>query len=187
MLLLQCKTTDYVAASTKLPASGVLGLAALGLLRVLPSIRAAQQSWPRITRPRSPSIAAIAWATHDDTDGSTSSKCGSTGANWPGASRSRSGRQQSACRIASAALRRVSRPVGSNGSFSSRSCPPWCESYPELPVERNATIASCIQQCEQLLPLPSPHRLQQQPHQSLDLFLTISLLPTWRIDRERGR
>lgn len=44
MLLLQGKTTDYVAASTKLPASEVLGWAALGLLRVLPRIRAAQQS-----------------------------------------------------------------------------------------------------------------------------------------------
>jgi DNA-binding phage protein len=44
MLLLQGKTTDYVAASTKLPASEVLGWAALGLLRVLPRIRAAQPS-----------------------------------------------------------------------------------------------------------------------------------------------
>jgi hypothetical protein len=44
MLLLQGKTTDYVAASTQLPATEVLGCAALGLLRVLPRIRAAQQS-----------------------------------------------------------------------------------------------------------------------------------------------
>jgi hypothetical protein len=43
MLLLQGKTTDYVAASTQLPASEVLGWAALGLLRVLPRIRSAQQ------------------------------------------------------------------------------------------------------------------------------------------------
>jgi transcriptional regulator with XRE-family HTH domain len=44
MLLLQGKTTDYVVASTQLPASEVLGWAALGLLRVLPRIRAAQES-----------------------------------------------------------------------------------------------------------------------------------------------
>jgi hypothetical protein len=43
MLLLQAKTPDYVAASTQLPATEVLGWAALGLLRVLPRIRAAQQ------------------------------------------------------------------------------------------------------------------------------------------------
>ena len=43
MLLLQGKTTDYVAASTQLPGNEVLGWAALGLLRVLPRIRAAQE------------------------------------------------------------------------------------------------------------------------------------------------
>jgi hypothetical protein len=43
MLLLQGKTTDYVAVSTQLPMDEVLGWAALGLLRVLPRIRAAQQ------------------------------------------------------------------------------------------------------------------------------------------------
>ena len=44
MFLLQGKPTDYVATSTQLPASEVLGWSALGLLRVLPRIRAAQQS-----------------------------------------------------------------------------------------------------------------------------------------------
>ncbi|MGA2454554.1 MAG: hypothetical protein ABSG93_13635 [Solirubrobacteraceae bacterium] len=39
MLLLQGKTTDYVAASTQLPGTEVLGWAVLGLLRVLPRIR----------------------------------------------------------------------------------------------------------------------------------------------------
>jgi hypothetical protein len=43
MLFLQGKTTDYVAASTQLPASEVLAWAALGLLRLLPRIRSAQQ------------------------------------------------------------------------------------------------------------------------------------------------
>jgi len=43
MLLLQGQTTDYVAASTQLPGNEVLGWAALGLLRLLPRIRAAQE------------------------------------------------------------------------------------------------------------------------------------------------
>lgn len=43
MLLLQGKTTDYVAASTQLPGTEVLGWAVLGLLRVLPRIRAARE------------------------------------------------------------------------------------------------------------------------------------------------
>lgn len=43
MLLMQGKTADYIAASTQLPTSEVLGWAALGLLRILPRIRAAQQ------------------------------------------------------------------------------------------------------------------------------------------------
>jgi hypothetical protein len=43
MLLLQGQTTDYVAASTRLSGREVLGWAVLGLLRVLPRIRAAQE------------------------------------------------------------------------------------------------------------------------------------------------
>lgn len=43
MLLLQGKPTDYVAASTQLPMNEVLGWAALGLLRLLPRIRASQK------------------------------------------------------------------------------------------------------------------------------------------------
>jgi AraC-like DNA-binding protein len=43
MLLLQGKATDYVAASTQLSANEVLGWAALGLLRLLPRIRRAQE------------------------------------------------------------------------------------------------------------------------------------------------
>ncbi len=43
MLLLQGKTTDYVAASTQLPMDEVLGWAALGLLRLLPYIHASQK------------------------------------------------------------------------------------------------------------------------------------------------
>jgi hypothetical protein len=42
MFLLQRQTTEYVAASTQLPATEVLGWAALGLLRVIPRIRAAR-------------------------------------------------------------------------------------------------------------------------------------------------
>lgn len=51
MLLLQGKTTDYVAASTQLTTNEVLGWAALGLLRVLPRIRVAQEgpTEPRAT------------------------------------------------------------------------------------------------------------------------------------------
>ncbi len=43
MLFLQGQTTDYVAASTQLPGNEVLGWAALGLLRLLPRIRTAQE------------------------------------------------------------------------------------------------------------------------------------------------
>jgi hypothetical protein len=43
MLLLQGQTTDYVAASTQLPGNEVLWRATLGLLRVLPRIRAARE------------------------------------------------------------------------------------------------------------------------------------------------
>jgi AcrR family transcriptional regulator len=43
MRFLQGQTTDYVAASTQLPGTEVLGWAALGLLRVLPRIRAARE------------------------------------------------------------------------------------------------------------------------------------------------
>jgi hypothetical protein len=43
MLFLQGKTADYVATSTQLSANEVLGWAALGLLRLLPRIRAAQE------------------------------------------------------------------------------------------------------------------------------------------------
>jgi DNA-binding phage protein len=43
MRFLQGQTTDYVAASTQLPGNEVPGWAALGLLRVLPRIRAAQE------------------------------------------------------------------------------------------------------------------------------------------------
>jgi hypothetical protein len=40
MFLLQSQTTEYVVASTQLPTTEVLGWAALGLLRVIPRIRA---------------------------------------------------------------------------------------------------------------------------------------------------
>jgi hypothetical protein len=47
MLFLQGQTTDHVAASTRLPATEVLGWAALGLLRVMPRIRAARSAGQR--------------------------------------------------------------------------------------------------------------------------------------------
>jgi hypothetical protein len=44
MFLLQGQSTDYVAASTQLSDTEVLGWAALGLLRILPRIQAAQEA-----------------------------------------------------------------------------------------------------------------------------------------------